>query len=151
MKIFILVTIVFCFVYIGYSIKLYFKNRNNFFKSLLDFVSIYKNEISFSKDSLKRILDTHRFEKDFDKFIRDFSILKIDYPKYILDNEKLEINKFLDSIGTKDIDGEIQMVNSFENKFKLVFENTTTDLVKKGGLALKLSLVLGLLLAILLI
>lgn len=151
MKFIMLVLIVFCFIYIGYSINRHYKNRNDFFKSFLDFFCVYENEIQFNKNNLINIMQSHSFGKILDNFINNYITSNTKFPNFILENERKEIEKFLDSLGKKDIDGEVQNLKNYKLKFETIYKKSCDDLKKKGSISLKLSFVLGLLLAILLI
>lgn len=150
MKILMLILIVFCFIYIGYSINRHYKVKNDFLKNFLDFICVYENEIQFNKNNLINIIKSHSFGKYFDNFLNDYITSKTSIPSFILDNEKIEIETFLNSLGKKDIDGEIKNLKMYKMKFEIIYQKSCEDL-KKGKLSLKLSFVLGLLLAILLI
>jgi len=143
--------IISCFIYIGYSINLYYKNRCVFYKNLIDFLNIYENEISFNKNNIYSILENHSFGKVLDHFLKGYLNCNIIYPKYILETETKEINNLLDSLGKKDIDGEIQNIKNFKLKFEHFYKSCSDDYKKKGKLSLKLSFVLGLIVTILLI
>lgn len=140
-----------CFIYIGYSINLYYKNRCNFYKNLIDFLNIYENEITFNKNNIFSILANHTFGKAIDIFLNNYLNYNIIYPKYILESEMKEINNLLESLGKKDIDGEIQNLNNFKIKFEHLYIKCCDDYKKKGSISIKLSFVIGLLIAILLI
>ncbi len=65
-------------------------------------------------------------------------------------NEVVSIQNFINSLGKKDLDGEVQNLNKYRELFEQNFKKSKEDEQKKGVVSFKLFIVVGMLLGIML-
>ena len=155
-KYFLLLIIFVCIAYIGYSIKTIYKNKYNFFNSLLDFVIFLKNEIKNNKNSLLNIISNYQKSNSniltsfLNKYIdvlnnKQYINIKNIIPKSIfLSNEEIVfIENLFNNIGKYDYDTELEYLSKTISNIEKYKEKAKEDLIKKGDLYFKLSIMLA--------
>ena len=141
---FVLLLIVFitC-VYIGFEIKKYFEDRVKLSDAILSFCEYAKKQIDFYNTPKDQIID--QYNSGILK-----KVLSGESDKLLSVNENNKVQEFLSSIGKYDAQNELNNIEFYKLYFQSLKEKCTQDLQKKGGLSLKLSILIGILLCILL-
>lgn len=145
-KIVLIILIIIFTSLIGYFIKFHYINNLNFYIDCKNFIENYINEISFQKSRYQDIVSKMKFSEAFTKFI-----LHDICPYYISNGDKIELISFKESIGKFDIDGEISNSKNYLLKFNNKIQKGKEDIKCRGELYFKLSIVIGLIIAIILI
>lgn len=163
MRYLLLVVVVVCFAIIGFLIASYYKRRNKFFCDLLYFCDLLLNEINFMHSKLYDII-----EKNKELFGVDFKNLLSIYEEYLqnkLDKTQLieivqnslnllnldeskEIIKFILSLGSLDVENEINNINNYKIVFNKFNNSAEKDRQKYAPLIIKLSFIFGCMIAI---
>lgn len=142
---YLLLIIVFCTcVYIGIEIKKYFSDRLKLYEGMLGFCEYAIKEISFYGTTKDMVL-----AKYSDKILSN--VLSGNGDKILSDDENAKIKQFLESIGRYDANNEVQNIEFYKQYFSTKKQKCMDDFDKKGGLSIKLSILVGILLCILLI
>lgn len=148
----------FCISYIGYMIKKSYKNKNDFLNELDLFINYLIVEIKNNKDSL--IIIINRFIKSnnigLNKFLLDYiNILNSTFEEkeiysiipnniFFTKNETEFVFELFNNLGKYDFENEIGNLNKQKNELQVYRDKAKDDLIKKGDLYFKLSLMLSL-------
>ena len=153
MKFTLILILVLAFSLIGILIYLNYNSKKNVYKCLVDFCDCSLLEIKFNKTNFKKIINKYIKSCNFEmKNILNSYLERKPYNSKILNSEENEVvQNFLCSIGKKDVDGEVDNISKYKEIFKLSYEKAKEDEKKHGVISLKISIVIGLLLAIILI
>lgn len=151
-KLVLIILIIVCSVLIGNTIKNYLKNRYEIYLDFKDLIKSISNEISFLKtDKFSLLKNQNLKNKNSENFLKSY-INNGNGESWILkENECKELNTFLNSIGKKDIDGEMYNLTYFETLIDKNCRTTQENYNKYGVFAIKMSILFGALLAIILI
>ena len=157
MKIFLLGGIFLLFVAIGVYIYSAFKARKRFFADLLQFCSHLSIEISFSKNTIARVIE--RYSQSYS---RPFRAVLEGYTKFL--NEKQDITRetliplmwnrltldeaaqtveFFYQLGRHGSFEEGKKLESTRVEFENMLEKATHDLTTRASIYLKLCIILG--------
>lgn len=146
---------------IGYCLSTSFSNKNQNIKCLLSFCDYLLGQIGFKQEKLENIFDSY-INGLPDKMKQSFLIYKqlMLNPDYVLDKSKLsflnnaeiiEVTKFFKSLGTSCGEVEKDRINAFKKSLEGSFTKTIEKNAQNGGLSFKLSLAIGLVIAIIII
>ncbi|MGN1163107.1 MAG: hypothetical protein ACI4T2_04255 [Christensenellales bacterium] len=160
----LLVIIVICgFVYVGFGISNYYKKREEFFAGLIILCDRVRADIDFSNKNLISIFQTLNFEGNLKKLVAnyceylqnkdiDISAKHIFHGIWILkDEEKNVISDFFARLGRHDCDNEIKLIDDFKNIIEPMSQSASQDKSKYGKMSVKISFLLGLMVAILIV
>lgn len=151
-KIFLIISIVVCCALIGVVIKNQLLIRLNIFK---DFKSICKgcsNEIAFLKTDKYTMLKKCSISiKQSCQLVDDYIVLGKCESKYLKTQENKLINDFLNSIGKMDVDGEINNLKYYEDVISNHYFKAEDNYNKYGLFSIKISIIIGTMIAIFLI
>lgn len=151
-KFILIIAIIVCSSLIGVVIKNHFLNRLNVFKEFKELCKILSTEISFLKTDKYTLLKKQQFKlKGSADFINDYILLGKGNLNILNTSENRLINDFLNSIGKKDVDGELHNLKFYENLISKECVVAEEKYNKYGLFAIKISIVFGTLIAILLI
>lgn len=139
----LLIVFVTC-VYVGFEIKKYFENRVKLSDEILSFCEYAKKQIDFYNTPKDQIIMQYN-----SVFL--MKVLSGENDQLLSDNENNKVQEFLSSIGKYDAQNEVSNIEFYKLYFQTLKEKCVQDLQKKGGLSLKLSILIGILLCILLI
>lgn len=128
----------------GIQIKRYFFDRLKFYESMLLFCEYAIKEISFYNTTKDKILNGYS-----DRILTN--VIEGRDEKILSKEENIKIKNFLDSIGKFDAKNEVQNIEFYKIYLNNQKQKCSIDYDKKSGLALKLSILIGILLCILLI
>ena len=152
MKLLLIIGIVICCVLIGLGIKQYLFNRYRLYSDFKEFCKQINSEIVFLKTDKFTLINKQRFEnKHINEFLKDYVNKGVGNSRMLKEEENLKLNEFLDSIGKKDVSGEIDNLSYYESQIAkscLVAEEYYN---KYGLFAVKMSIIVGSLIAIVLI
>jgi len=153
MKIILILVIVLASSLIGVFVYLSCNSKKNIYKNLIDFCDYSLLEIKFNKANFRKIIERYLKNCNFEvkNYLNAYLERKTYSSKVLKTEENIVIANFLSSIGTKDVDGEVDNLNKYKEFFKLSFEKAQEEEKKRGITSLKISIVLGLLFAIILI
>ena len=153
MKIILILIVVLGFAIIGLLIYLNYNSKKNIYKNLIEFCDYSLLEIKFNKSNFKKIIENYLNNCNLE--VKNFLSSYLNRSKYsskvIKNEDNAIIQNFLASIGRKDVDGEVYNLNKYKAIFISAFEKAREDEKKMGVASLKVSIVLGLLIAIILI
>lgn len=165
MKYLLLVFIVALCAFIGIAIKEYFKKREKFFFDLHTFVYALQLEIEFFEKKLKKIVSEKqsRFDKEFALVLKHFEQFisgntdeltekALLHSVWILGKEeKSFILSFFQSLGRSNSKSQLANLEQFKVHFYSVYQLCKNEHQKNGSLSVKLSVLVGVMIAILLI
>ncbi|MBE5757382.1 MAG: hypothetical protein E7345_00415 [Clostridiales bacterium] len=149
MKLFLLLLMLVFFILIGVCVYKFYSVRHSLYADMVYICKSLKNNISFSKDNIKEILNSNIINL---KFTTRKILNSLDSSNIFLKNDDREIiDKFFSSLGKGNVDYEINNITYHENNFENLKEQALFDLKNKGLLYMKLIIILGLVFFILLI
>lgn len=144
MKFVLLLVIFSTCVCIGFEIKKFFADRLKFYESMMAFCEYAKQQISFYGTTKDKILECGKSEILANVFDG------IDN-RLLSSAENQKVQEFINSIGRYDSQNEIQNIEFYKTYFAQQVKCCQSEMSKKGGLSLKLSILVGILLCILLL
>jgi len=151
-KLILIIFIIVCSVLIGIGIKNHLQNRLDIFRDFKDLIKNISGEITFLKtDKYTMLKNQHLKNKHSNQFLNDYLVLGKGELSILKSHENKELNNFLNSIGKKDVDGEIYNLNYYENLIEKNYTLAETNYNKYGVFSIKMSILFGVLLAIILI
>lgn len=152
MKLFFIILIVLSTSFIGLLIYLNYNSKRKTYSYLVDFCDTCLLEIKFNKNNFKKIIEKNlsSYNLEMKKILNCYLDKECYTSKIFKKSDTVFIQNFIDSLGKKDIDGEIQNLNKFKELFDQNLKKSKEDEQKKGVLSFKLLIVVGLLLGIML-
>lgn len=161
LKIASLVVVIAGFTYVGWGLARFYSRRLRYFKDCILLSERLYASIAFSHEKLNQIVESNRlsFGKDMQKTLLMYQgylthkIEKLEKQgmNILRENETETILLFLQSLGRLDVKNQTEEIDNFKKRFEEMKLSAEEDNKKKGGLYLKLGLILGILVAILLI
>lgn len=153
MKFVLIVVIVVAFCVIGVLVYSNYLTKKNIYKCMVGFCDYSLLEIKFNKTNFKSIIEKYLDSSclEVKNFLNSYLNNSIYNSKVLKNEENITIQNFLSSIGKKDVDGEVFNLNKYKEIFKNKLELAKEDEKKRGVASLKISIILGLLVAIILI
>ena len=164
-KIILIVVVILGFTYIGFGIASYYKKRNKFFREFVLLVDKLRAEIQFSQKGLGLILKDQVASKEdsLGRVVGNF-VEYISNKDIVLDSkhlfkglcflktqEKGEILNFFKSLGRHDSENEVALLDNFKEYLLVNSSTCSIEETKYGKMAIKISFLLGLMIAILLV
>jgi len=151
MKIYLLIILMVLFIFVGILVYFKYYYRFVFHKDMVYLCKVFKNNISFNKDSIHKILNSNLNNiSSVTKIIiesccfnkKNFFINKYDFSL---------LSKFFESLGNGDIVFEINNLDYYQMEFN-ERQNLSKELLdKEGKMYLKLIIGIGLIVCIILI
>ena len=146
-----------CFgcVYIGVMIYKYLDDRVRFYNDFIEFLYVYDNNLSFCQDKLQNVVE--KFAGDNHTGFRKFLLLFIKNGGEEIKIESIKPKEIkacqrdLNEIGKANLETDANIIKVLITKEKYNLEKATKLKNKYGSLAIKISLLIGILLVILLI
>lgn len=137
---------------IGFCIKNYLNIRHVIYVDFKDLIQSIKTEINFLKTEKIALLKNQKCQsKHSQEFVNKYIISGCGGSAYLKQNEIDELNNLFNTIGKNDVDGELNNLEFFELKINKKCKETEEKLNKYGVFSIKMSIVLGALIAIILI
>ena len=141
-------------LYMGFKIKNFYLERKKYYLDLNDFIVYYENEIKSYKLRLFDIIEgftTFRkgiFSSDLKSFIENtksgnganFCFSK----KLLCVSDKETVSNFFRNIGKCDLEGELNNIRNFRNRFSERTVTVQNNSEKEAALYMKLSVLTGL-------
>lgn len=162
-KILLVFVVVVGFLYVGFGIANYYKKRKDFFSGLVLLCDKIRAEIDFSGKNLLAIFQGLKLEgcpnklcSNFCDYLKnkniEFSSKQLFRGIVILkEDEKNIIFDFFSRLGRHDCDNELKLIDDFKNIIFPLSQTCQQDNNKYGKMSIKISFLLGLMLAILII
>lgn len=151
MKLFLLILLFVVFIFFAVFIYLRYYYKFIFYKDMVFLCKMLKNNISFNKDTIDKLL--YSAEHNLSNTTKSILNSNVVDNKSILLNkeEKFFINRFIKSLGSGDVKFELNNITYYENEFndKKIISKELLD--KDGKMYLKLIIGVGLALFIILI
>lgn len=156
MKILIVVLVMFGSGFVGYIVKSKYLSQLNLIKDMLDFLSLYKSNLSFYHENLHEIILKYNinqknknakntlFQLNNGIFVPNYSIFSKIYNSDIANLSK----DYFFSLGSVDLLNENEKLDKFQKVLEVAYENTKVDLKQKGELWFKICLAIGAVIAI---
>lgn len=148
-------SVIFIFaLYSGFKIKNFYLERKKYYGDLSDFIVYYENEIKSYKLRLSDIIEdftTFRegvFSSDLKNFLQktksgngaDFCFSK----KLLCVSDKETVSNFFKNIGKCNLEGELNNIRNFRNRFSERTITVQNKSEKDAALYMKLSILTGL-------
>ncbi len=165
MKIVLILTLIFMCGTVGYGLSGVYKQRKKFYEAYAMFLLDLKTDIGFSANKLSEIIQTEKNSLSN----KDFSILLDNYLKTIKseevltkeslflnikllnDQEKNDIYSFFKGLGKTDIYNQIETIKNRYEATKNYCDKLTKECEKYCPLYTKLSILVGLFMALIII
>lgn len=163
MKNILLIIVFICCVFIGISIKNFYKKRKLFYYNLKLFCDNLINEISYNNEKLELILSKsfNLYNKDFTNLINDFYLLITNQINqktfnnninknlnFLNESEKCFVYNFFNNLGGLTKDEEIQRVCNLKLEIERLKNETFENDKKFSNLYFKLFIILGMVVVI---
>lgn len=161
----VLIIVLFCVcLAIGYAFSIKYKRRVQFYSALIMLAQKLDVEINFSRERLKKLIETID-----EKMKRDLFGVDKNFIAYLDSEGQLDMNKlfekcsflkveekemvflFFKNLGRSDITGQTKEIQNFLKRFDDNLTKCTAENKKYGALCLKLGVIAGLFLAVILI
>ena len=149
MKIILILIIMICFVYIGYSLSESYKKKIMYYSDLSSFLSYLKTNIIYNSPTIYTMIINYKFEsiklkKELNNYLSD---------GLITDNINSEslLKDFLEQFGKKDKTETIRLIDLFYSRCKTMLDKLQQNSAKNTVLPLKLSFYCGLVICIILL
>lgn len=146
------IVLVFVCSYLGYCFSVKYRDKRIFFQDLYNFNNNLLSEVSFGRNSLKKIL------KDKDKslfygLVNDITInnKKVEKNKNFNDAEWGFLLNYLEKIGQNDSETEKNFLTSVKEKIYSELQNSILNEKKYKSLFIKLGFLIGLIIFIILL
>lgn len=148
---------------VGILISKRLSQKVQFFDTICDFCDYLVSVLSFEQSKLPKIVADFCHDKNDSAtvFLKSFfasknnfdlsngpNFVDINFPDYLNLTEKSDLMNFLNGLGKSDCQTQIQAIKNYKQKFSKSLSRAKENSVKNGGLATKLSLGVGLILAI---
>lgn len=162
-KILLVIIVVGGFLYVGCGVSNYYKKRDEFFSGLILLCDKLRADIDFSGKNLVTIFQNidldgnlKKLSSNFCEYLKnkdvEFSTKQLFRGIWILkDEEKTTIYDFFSRLGRHDSDNEIKLIDDFKIIISPLFATCQQDKNKYGKMSVKISFLLGLMVAILII
>jgi len=154
-----MVVVILCFFivagisFVGYSFSCYYKKRTKFFSDYLDFLNHAKTQILCFQTRRSNIFNGFDAAgSDFENLIKN--VLEKDNLKrysYISESEWENVVSELKNIGKTDVENECNSIEVLKTKVVAMHEKAERESEKKSPLCIKLSVALGVFIAIIII
>lgn len=123
---------------VGYIYNLHLKKRRDLFFELEKAIDEMKNQIVFSKNFIKDIVNNLSLSKDIT------NILEENYENSPFKKEEIKkIKELFSSIGKSDLDGEKVKLEMAKQKFEEMSKNAEKSYNQNGKLSIKLGMLFG--------
>ncbi len=152
MKLFIGIIFVFISSYLGYCASSKYIIRRKFYQSFYDFNKTMQSEVTFSKNSINKIIDENT-RSPFCSLVKNRLILNKEYAidsKYS-DTEKCFIQNYIENLGNSDSLTQIAFLNSAESNIKKQLNDCILEEKKYKSLYVKLGFLVGAVILIILL
>lgn len=162
-KIVLILIVVGGFTYVGFGISSYYKKRADFFAELMNLCDKVRAEIDFSGKNLTAIFENQKYEGNLGKVVQNF----VEYLKnndvnltnkqlfhgvrILKDEEKSMIFDFFARLGRHDSNSEVKLIDDFKNLVEPHQKLSNDEKIKFGKMSVKVSFLLGLMVAILIV
>lgn len=144
--------------YLGYIVNLNLKKKKEYFKSALQFLERFKQNVSFTQKSLSEFIKGfNSFSKEFSETLNSFCVLRfneeqhIKVPQFLTNEEKQSIKNMLCLIGFQNEYTEMEHLENSKFVIEEYYTLSKNKYEKYGSLFIKLGLLLGFLIVILLL
>lgn len=132
-----------------------FKKRKQFLDGAIDFCKLYEQNLSFSREKVSDLIDKYIAQNKsvFRAFLfsiknQNFDISKVKTPEFLTKQEADLVSQMFVGLGSADYLTEAERIKGFKSQFENCLKRASEDETQKGRLGFKLSLGLGLALAI---
>lgn len=155
-KFILVLVIIICFTYIGYSLSNYYKKRVVFFTECVNFCNSISLKINFSKSLLKELVDKQieicksDLKNILKEFLTSYSLQNIK-TYYLSDDEKATVINFINDLGKFDCENQLNQIEKCKKEFDCLLESSTKEKSKYAGLYLKIFFLIGIVISILII
>lgn len=134
--------IIICATYIGTFLKKHFKRRATFYSDYEKFISFCYERISSSLTPIDELKGSFPSDKDFQAFLRGE---RVD----ILSKKEKELLDFtIEQIGKRDCENTLSFLSKEREGALKLKEKSNEEVKKKGDLYFKLSIIVGLAIAL---
>lgn len=154
MKIFIIIILNLIVLWIAFEYKKANKMKIEFYNSAYYFTNDLIAHIGFNKNTISEVFKSNSanyslpFKGAVESYLTNSKVLK----STCLNNEEtIQIQEFLNSIGKYDIDGAINNLTFYKLKFEQKYELLKQNFTKKVEPIFKIIIILGLALSVLII
>lgn len=132
-----------------------FKKRKQFLDGAISFCKLYEQNLSFSREKFSDLIDKYIAQNKsvfraflFDIKNQNFNVSKIKVPEFLTKQEADLVTQMFANLGSADYLTEAERIKGFKSQFENFLKGASEDETQKGRLGFKLSLGLGLALAI---
>jgi len=151
-KMFLILGIIICGVTFGIIIHNHLFNKVRIFKDFEKICKDITSEISFLKTEKYTLLKKQTPNNQYSAaFLNQYLLSGKGNITLLKEKENNILNEFLDSVGNKNVDGEIYNLEYYEKIIKEYMDDMQEKYNKYGVLSIKLSIILSALLVIILL
>ena len=143
------------FTYIGMCIRSKLTAKHQFLNQLCQFIEDFLINVTYTKMPLEEYIKSKDCTSGFNKFLLNYynyRTNKTDIKPIIKNFSEAEANQvfeFLDKIGATDSSGQIEILSNYKIIFANLLNSSCEKKQKYGSLAIKMSVLIGLLVVLL--
>lgn len=162
-KIILVLIVVGGFWYVGFGVASHYKKRDEFFAGLLSLCDKVRADIDFSGKNLAAIFGgqklcgaTGRLVENYCEYLKNKDLELFSKQLFrgiwiLKDEEKNVILDFFSRLGRHDSDNEVKLIDDFKNLIEPLSKISNEEKNKYGKMSVKISFLLGLMIAILIV
>ena len=157
MKIVLILVICLIICLIGITLGNQYVVKAKFYASLLTLLEDIKLNISFKKDNIESILNSHNDNPNLKQFLASFRTyltshrLDLNKVSAIDDEDRLDITSIVENLGRYNAETELIQLDSFIGRIRLKANKADSDRKKFAPMMIKLSILLSLAVGVILI
>lgn len=143
------------FTYIGMCIRNGLSARHKLLTEICSFIDDFTVNLGYSKLSLSDFIKTKNCTTGFYKYLLDYyngkisGVAQFKQLKALTETENQQLIEFLEKIGSTDTMGQLEILGNYKQVYNSLLIGSKTKKDKYGSLAVKMSVLLGLLVVIL--
>lgn len=151
MKFFLLILLVVIIMLIAKGVASQYREKNNFFVTIMQFLNAYELNIGFKKDKIKAMVEKVETKgqskilfDEYKSFLTEEKQLKFDEIKVITEEERFFLIDMFTKLGTNDYSNEMTQLKVFKSYIQDKITQTSNDSNKYYPLIIKLSFLFSL-------
>lgn len=151
------IVVIIC-TFTGVKLAEKYKLRRLFYSEFIKFNRLFYDEVSFTKKTLPKIIDSFEKTNNFGRFINDYfneltSEVSMNYKYlwFLSNDEQRELFNYFSTIGKTDANSQIELIKAFDDKLKNTFTRVETEERKYKTLYTKMGFLTGILILVLII
>lgn len=151
MKLFLIIVLVVIIMLVAKGVANQYKERLNFFISIINFLNTYELNIGFKKEKIKDLVEKIETKSqsqilftEYTNYLSNDTSLKLEDIKIIDEDERIFLIDMFTKLGTNDYTNEMAQLKVFKNYIQDKIRKSETESNKNYSLIIKLSFLFSL-------